>query len=96
MPLQCAKSTGDQGVALVLLAERRRDAKMAKLAGRQIEAAFATSRDGGNALWLPNLKRNRRRPARLPKNSTSTEESTRRIASIYPSRTVLGTPNRDG
>ena len=42
------------------------------------------------------LKRNCRRPARLPKNSRGAEESTRRIASIYPSRTVLGTPNRDG
>ncbi len=44
VPLQWPKSTGDQGVALMLLAERRRDAKMTKLAGRQIEAAFATSR----------------------------------------------------
>jgi hypothetical protein len=49
VPLQWAKSTGNQGVALMLLAERRGDAKMAKLAVQQIEAAFATLRDGGDA-----------------------------------------------
>ncbi len=49
VPLEWAKSTGNQGVALMLLAERRGDAKTAKLAVQQIEAAFATSRDGGDA-----------------------------------------------
>jgi hypothetical protein len=49
VPLQWAKSTGDQGVALMLLARRRGDAKMAKLAVRQVEAAFTASRDGGDA-----------------------------------------------
>jgi len=48
-PLDWAKNTGNQGVALMLLAERRGNAKMAKLAVQQIEAAFTTSRDGGNA-----------------------------------------------
>ena len=48
-PLQWAKSTGNQGVAMMLLAKRRGDAKMSKLAVRQIEAAFMTSRDGGDA-----------------------------------------------
>ena len=48
MPLEWAKSTGNQGVAQMLLAERRRDAKMAKLAVQQIEAAFTASRDGGD------------------------------------------------
>jgi hypothetical protein len=33
----------------MLLADRRRDAEMAKLAVRQIEAAFTTSHDGGDA-----------------------------------------------
>jgi uncharacterized protein (DUF2267 family) len=33
----------------MLLADRRRDAEMAKLAVRQIEAAFTTLRDGGDA-----------------------------------------------
>jgi hypothetical protein len=33
----------------MLLAERRGDAEMARLAVQQIEAAFTTSRDGGDA-----------------------------------------------
>ncbi len=33
----------------MLLAERRGDAQMAKLALQQIEAAFTASRDGGDA-----------------------------------------------
>jgi hypothetical protein len=33
----------------MLLAERRGDVKMAKLAVQQIEAAFTTMRDGGHA-----------------------------------------------
>jgi hypothetical protein len=49
VPLQWAKSTGNQGVATMLLAERRGDAEMAKLAIRQVEAAFTASRDGGDA-----------------------------------------------
>jgi tetratricopeptide (TPR) repeat protein len=49
VPLQWAKSTGSQGVALILLAERRGDANMAKLAIEQIQAAFTTLRDGGDA-----------------------------------------------
>ena len=47
----------------MLLAERRGDAKMAKLAVQQIEAAFMTSRDGGDApsaayykVQLPNAR----------------------------------------
>jgi tetratricopeptide (TPR) repeat protein len=48
-PLDWAKSTGNQGGALMLLAERRGDVEMAKLAVQQIEAAFTTSRDGGDA-----------------------------------------------
>jgi hypothetical protein len=49
VPLEWAKVTGNQGDAL-LLAERRGDVEMAQLAVRQIEAAFATSRDGEDAL----------------------------------------------
>jgi tetratricopeptide (TPR) repeat protein len=49
VPLQWATSTGNQGVALMLLAGRRGDAEMAKLAVRQIEAAFTIMRDGGDA-----------------------------------------------
>jgi tetratricopeptide (TPR) repeat protein len=49
VPLDWAMSTGNQGVALMLLAERRHHAEVAKLAVQQIEAAFTTSRDGGDA-----------------------------------------------
>ena len=49
VPLDWAMSTGNQGVALMLLAERRGDAEMAKQAVQQIEAAFTTLRDGGDA-----------------------------------------------
>ena len=44
-----AMSTGHQGVALRLLADMCDDAEMAKLAVQQIDAAFTTSRDGGDA-----------------------------------------------
>jgi tetratricopeptide (TPR) repeat protein len=49
VPLDWAMSFGNEGVALMLLAERRGDAAMAKTALSQIDAAFETMRDGGNA-----------------------------------------------
>ena len=49
MPLLWATSFGNEGVALMLLAERRADAVMAKTALSQINTAFETMRDGGNA-----------------------------------------------
>jgi tetratricopeptide (TPR) repeat protein len=49
VPLDWAMSTGNQGVALMRLAERRSDSEMARRASAQIEAAFATVRDGGHA-----------------------------------------------
>jgi hypothetical protein len=49
LPLDWATSFGNQGVALMLLAERRRDAAMAKTALSQINTAFETTRDGGDA-----------------------------------------------
>jgi hypothetical protein len=48
VPHDWAMSTGNQGAALMVLAERRGDAKMAKLAVRQIEAAATTFLDGGD------------------------------------------------
>ena len=42
-------SFGNQGVVLVLLAERRGDAAMGKTALSQINEAFETMRDGGHA-----------------------------------------------
>jgi hypothetical protein len=49
VPLQWAMSTGNQGVALMLLAERLGDVTKAQSGVQQIEVAFATTRDGGNA-----------------------------------------------
>jgi hypothetical protein len=49
VPLDWAMSTGNQGVALMLLAERLGDATRAGSAVQQIEVAFMTMRDGGNA-----------------------------------------------
>jgi tetratricopeptide (TPR) repeat protein len=49
VPLQSAMSTGNQGVALTLIAERLGDVTKARSAVQQIEVAFATTRDGGNA-----------------------------------------------
>jgi len=49
VPLDWAMTTGNQGVALMLLAERLSDATRARSAVQQIEVAFVTMRDGGNA-----------------------------------------------
>jgi hypothetical protein len=49
VPLDWAMSTGNQGVALMLIAERLGDVPTARSAVQQIEVAFATTRDGGNA-----------------------------------------------
>ena len=49
VPLDWAVCTGNQGVAPMLLAERIGDVTKARSAVQQIEVAFATTRDGGNA-----------------------------------------------
>ena len=49
VPLDWARSFGNEGVALMLLAERRKDAAMAEAALSQINTAFETMRDGGLA-----------------------------------------------
>jgi hypothetical protein len=49
VPLDWAMSTGNQGVALMVLAERLGDATRAQSAVQQIETAFVTMQDGGNA-----------------------------------------------
>jgi hypothetical protein len=49
VPFDWATSFGNEGVVLMLLAERRRDAAMAKTALSEINAAFETMRDGGYA-----------------------------------------------
>jgi hypothetical protein len=49
VPLDWARSFGNEGIALIFLAERRRDATTAKTALTQINTAFETMRDGGDA-----------------------------------------------
>jgi tetratricopeptide (TPR) repeat protein len=49
VPLDWARSFGNEGVALMLLAERRANATMAETAFSQINTAFETMRDGGDA-----------------------------------------------
>ena len=49
VPLDWATSLGNEGVALMLLAERREDAAMAETALSQINMAFETMRNSGNA-----------------------------------------------
>ena len=49
VPLDWAEGFGNEGVALILLAERRGDAAMAETALSQINTAFETMRDGGHA-----------------------------------------------
>jgi uncharacterized protein (DUF2267 family) len=49
VPLDSAESTGNQGIALMVLAERLGDATRARSAVQQIEVAFATMRDGESA-----------------------------------------------
>jgi hypothetical protein len=46
VPLDWAMSTVNQGVALLLLAERLGDATMVQTAVQQIEVALVTMRDG--------------------------------------------------
>jgi hypothetical protein len=48
-PLDWAASIGDQGVAQILLAQRRRDADMAKAAFEKIEVAYTTTQGGGDS-----------------------------------------------
>jgi tetratricopeptide (TPR) repeat protein len=49
VPLDWAMNFGNQGVVLMLLAQRRGDAAIAETALSQINAAFETMSDGGNA-----------------------------------------------
>ena len=48
-PLDWAMSMGNQGVALMVIAERLGDASKARAAVEQIEIALATMREGGHA-----------------------------------------------
>jgi len=48
VPLNWAASFGNQGVALMLIADRTNDASVAETAVQQIETAYETTRAGGD------------------------------------------------
>ena len=61
VPLDWAASFGNQGVALMLIADRTSDAAMAETSVTQIETAYATLRDGGQAPWAAILQKQLRK-----------------------------------
>jgi hypothetical protein len=69
VPLDWAEGFGNEGVALILLAERRGDAAMAETALSQIDTAFEALRGGGDvpraAYYEQQLPRARALVARL-------------------------------
>ena len=65
VPLDWAENFGNEGVALILLAERRGDAAMAKTALSQINTAFETMGDGGHAPGAAFLEQYRARARAL-------------------------------
>jgi hypothetical protein len=72
VPLDWAKTLGNQGVTMMYLSERRRDAAMAETAYHQINTAFETMRDGGDASSAANYERH------LPKARALVERLGRR------------------
>jgi hypothetical protein len=64
VPLDWAMSTGNQGVALMVLAERLFDSTKARAAFEQIEVALATMREGEHAAYAPITRRSWRGPER--------------------------------
>jgi hypothetical protein len=51
VPLQWAASSGNQGVAMMLIADRTNDGALAETAVQQVQAAYETLRDGGHEQW---------------------------------------------
>jgi hypothetical protein len=56
VPLQWAATFGNQGVAVMQIADRTNDAVMAENAAAQIESAYAMLRDGGHETWAAVLQ----------------------------------------
>jgi tetratricopeptide (TPR) repeat protein len=61
VPLDWAATLGNQGVALMLIADRTNNAAIAEIAVGQIETAYETLRSGGQEQWAAELQE------RLPK-----------------------------
>ena len=51
VPLDWAASFGNQGVAMMVIADRTNDAAIAEAAVRQIEMAYETTQSGGQEQW---------------------------------------------
>jgi hypothetical protein len=56
VPLDWAAGFGNQGVALMLIADRNNDALGAEAALRQIEMAYETLRSGGHEQWSAEME----------------------------------------
>jgi hypothetical protein len=56
VPLRWAHSLGNQGVALVSIADRKNDAVAAEAALRQIETAYETLHSGGQEQWSAEME----------------------------------------
>ena len=51
VPLDWAASVGNQGVAMMRIADRIENGALAETAAQQIEAAYETTRSGGQGQW---------------------------------------------
>jgi hypothetical protein len=51
VPLAWAATTGNQGVAMMVIADRTNDVALADAAVLQIEAAYETTQSGGQEQW---------------------------------------------
>jgi hypothetical protein len=60
-PLQWAASLGNQGLTMMLIADRTNDGALAATALQQIQTAYETERSGGQEAWAAILQ------AQLPK-----------------------------
>ena len=55
VPLEWAASVGNQGVAMMLIADRTNDGALVETAWEQIQTAYKTLRSGGHNQWAANL-----------------------------------------
>ena len=63
VPLKWAMTAGNQGVAMMVIADRTNDAVVADAAVRQIEVACETTQKGGQEQWSAYY------PVQLPSSS---------------------------
>ncbi len=56
IPLEWANSYGNQGVAMMLVADRNSDGRLAGVTIEQIQTAYETLRDGGQEPWAAHFQ----------------------------------------